>query len=89
MTKEELVRRMAEDANISLAAAKAALDSLTGIIVERASNGMETRLQQFGVFKPKDKPARTGRNPQTGAAMQLEAKTVLQFKASTVANSKL
>lgn len=89
MTKEELVAQVAVGANISKAAASAAIDTLTTIVLERAASGLETRLTKFGVFTLQEKKARTGRNPQTGAPIQIEAKRVLQFKASSTANEKL
>lgn len=89
MTKEQLVAQIAEEANISKAAANAAIDSLTSIILNRANNGQETRLHGFGTFEARGRNARTGRNPQTGKAIEIAAKTVLAFKPSSTANDRL
>ena len=88
-TKENLVSDIAARANISQPAALAALDALTDIVLERARAGEETRLHKFGVFSARHKKARRGRNPQTGQAVLIEAKTTLGFTPSKSANETL
>jgi len=89
MNKEQMVEQVAKGANISKAAAAAAIDTLTDLIVDRAANGLETRLHKFGVFQPHERKARTGRNPQSGEPIQIAAKRLITFKASQAANEKL
>jgi nucleoid DNA-binding protein len=51
-------------------------------IVEITKSGEDVNIKGFGTFSKKHKEARNGRNPQTGAAIQIEAKDVFSFKAS-------
>jgi len=81
MNKSELVAKMAEGADISKASAGRTLDSLIGAITEELSNGGDVALVGFGTFKVSDRAARTGRNPQTGAEIQIAAAKVPGFKA--------
>ena len=81
MNKGELVSKIAEGADISKASAGRALDSCIQAITDELSNGGEVALVGFGTFKVKDRAARKGRNPQTGAEIQIAAAKVPAFKA--------
>lgn len=81
MNKSELIAAMAENSGLSNADAKKALDGLTDAISNALQNGDNVALIGFGTFSVTDKPARTGRNPQTGKAIQIAAKKVPTFKA--------
>jgi DNA-binding protein HU-beta len=81
MNKGELVAKIAEGADITKASAARALDSLIGSITEELANGGEVALVGFGTYKVNDRAARTGRNPQTGAEIQISAAKVPAFKA--------
>lgn len=81
MNKGELVAKIAEGAEISKASAARALDSLIGSVTEELSNGGEVALVGFGTYKINDRAARVGRNPQTGAEIQIAAAKVPAFKA--------
>jgi DNA-binding protein HU-beta len=81
MNKSELVAKIAEGAEITKASAARALDSLIGSITEELANGGEVALVGFGTYKVNDRAARTGRNPQTGAEIQIAAAKVPAFKA--------
>ena len=80
MTKAELIEQMAKDANISKAAAGAALNSFTGSVTKalKKRNGKVT-LVGFGTFKKVYRKTRKGRNPQTGAVIKIEGKNVVKF----------
>lgn len=82
MTKKELVAELADRAGLTKAAAEDALNKLTEIILDRAQAGLDTQIHGFGIFSRKDRPARKGRNPSTGQAMDLPATSVLGFKPS-------
>lgn len=88
-TKENLIDDMAARGNISKAAALHALNALQDIILERARQGEETRLHNFGVFGARHKKPRRGRNPQTGETVMISAKTTLGFSPSKAANEYL
>jgi DNA-binding protein HU-beta len=82
MTKAELIDQMAKDANISKAAAGAALSSFMGSIADslKKRNGKAT-LVGFGTFKKVYRKTRKGRNPQTGEAIKIKGKNVVKFSA--------
>jgi len=81
MNKGELVTKIAEGADLSKASAGRALDSLISSVTEELANGGDVALVGFGTYKVNDRAARTGRNPQTGAEIQIAAAKVPAFKA--------
>jgi DNA-binding protein HU-beta len=81
MNKGELVVKIAESADISQASAGRALNSLIGSVTEELASGGNVALVGFGTYKVNDRAARTGRNPQTGEAIQIAAAKVPAFKA--------
>ncbi len=81
MNKSELIDAIASGADISKAAAGRALDSMIDGITETMRKGDQVSLVGFGTFSVKDRAARTGRNPQTGEAIQIKAAKVPSFKA--------
>ncbi len=81
MTKQELVSKAAEDAGISKKAAEDALNSFMGSVKDALSSGGSVSLVGFGTFGVSARAARTGRNPQTGAEIQIAARKVPTFKA--------
>ena len=89
MNKADLIDAIASKTGMTKAIAAATTDAFLECVTETLAEGGSVSLLGFGNFTVTERAERTGRNPQTGEAMQLEAKTVLQFKASTVANSKL
>lgn len=89
MNKADLIDAMAEDAGISKAAAKKALDSFTDNVANALANGGRVSLVGFGTFSTSERSAREGRNPQTGKKIQIPAKTVAKFKAGSELSGKL
>jgi len=81
MNKGELVEKIAEGADITKASAGRALDSLISSITEELAGGGDVALVGFGTYKVNDRAARTGRNPQTGAEIQIAAAKAPAFKA--------
>ncbi|MDY0779249.1 HU family DNA-binding protein [Tenacibaculum sp. IB213877] len=81
MNKSDLIDAMAADAGISKAAAKAALDSLTGNVTKALKKGDKVALVGWGTWSVSKRSARTGRNPQTGKEIKIAAKNVVKFKA--------
>jgi DNA-binding protein HU-beta len=80
MNKGELVENMADAAGISKAAAERALTGLLDSISGALSKGDKVTLVGFGTFSVSKRTARQGRNPQTGAAINIPARTVARFK---------
>ncbi|GAB5490932.1 MAG: HU family DNA-binding protein [Phototrophicaceae bacterium] len=81
MNKSELVSAMAEAAGITKAEADKALDAFTDTVTSALKKGDKVSLVGFGTFSTSERAARKGRNPQTGAEIQIAARTVPKFKA--------
>ena len=81
MNKSELVSAMAEAAGITKGEADKALDAFTDTVTETLKKGDKVSLVGFGTFSTSERAARKGRNPQTGAEIQIAARTVPKFKA--------
>jgi DNA-binding protein HU-beta len=81
MKKSELIDQIAQDADISKAAAGQALDALlAGIIGALKGKDGKVILTGFGTFEKVHRKARTGRNPKTGEAIKIKASNVVKFK---------
>ena len=81
MNKNELVRFMANEADIKVSEADAALSALIKGITESLAKNDNVTLVGFGTFQVKDRSAREGRNPKTGETIQIKASKVPSFKA--------
>ncbi len=81
VNKSELVDAIAASADISKADATRALDAALESITSTLKQGDTVSLVGFGTFSVKDRAAREGRNPQTGATIQIAASRVPGFKA--------
>lgn len=79
MNKTELVQSLAAATDQSQAAAARALEALTRIVSDELASGGEVVIPGFGSFKRAERAERTGRNPQTGAAMTIAASTSVKF----------
>ncbi len=79
MKTAELIDHVASTAGVDKSAAKKAVDAVTGAIVAAAAKGDEVNFPGFGKFKVKDSPARQGRNPATGAVIEIAASRKLAF----------
>ncbi|MFY9180322.1 MAG: nucleoid-associated protein HU-beta [Venatoribacter sp.] len=81
MNKSELIDAIAASADIPKAAAGRALDAMIESVSGALKNGDQVALVGFGTFQVKERAARTGRNPQTGAPIEIAAAKVPSFKA--------
>ncbi len=81
MNKSELIDAIAAQADIPKAAAGRALDAMIDSIAAALKGGDQVALVGFGTFLVKERAARTGRNPQTGAPIEIKAAKVPGFKA--------
>ena len=83
MTKAELIEKVAKDADIPKATAKAAFDSaLEGIKQGIKKRNSKVTLVGFGTFKNVYRKTRMGRNPQTGEKMKIKGRNAVTFKPS-------
>ncbi len=81
MNKSELIDAMAEAGDISKATAGRVLDGMIDAVTKALSDGEQVALVGFGTFSVKERAARTGRNPQTGATIEIAASKIPSFKA--------
>ncbi len=89
MNKTELIDAIAKKAGITKTDAKKALEAYTAVTAETLKAGDKIVLVGFGSFSVTKKPARTGRNPRTGAAIKIAAKKVVKFKAGADLSNKI
>ncbi|UXI66357.1 HU family DNA-binding protein [Tahibacter amnicola] len=80
MNKQELVNAIAEDTGTTKAAAEAALNSFIAQVSKTLKNNESVVLAGFGTFEVRSRAARSGRNPQTGATIEIAASKVPAFK---------
>lgn len=83
MNKTNLIDAMAEDAGITKAEAKKALESFLGNVEGALKKGDRVSLVGFGSWSVSKRAAREGRNPQTGKTIKIAAKNVVKFKAGS------
>lgn len=79
MNKTQLVDAIAAKADLNKVQAKAALEEVLSGITQSLKEGDPVQLVGFGTFKVNHRAARTGRNPQTGAEIQIAAANVPAF----------
>lgn len=80
MNKTELTDAVAEATDLTKADAARAVDAVLGTITDTLAGGDQVGIVGFGTFLVRDRAARTGRNPQTGAEIQIAAAKVPAFK---------
>lgn len=83
MNKTELIKKIAEGAELTQAQAKAALEATTAAIQEALVAGDSVALIGFGTFAVNERPAREGINPATKQKITIAAKKVAKFKAGS------
>ncbi len=79
MNKAELIDHVAAATGTAKKEAEAAVEAVVSGIVDTVKKGEEVSLFGFGKFSPKANAARTGRNPQTGAAIKIAASKSVRF----------
>ncbi len=89
MTKAELIDAVAEAAGVSKADAERTVGAFFDIVVSSTKSGDKVAWPGFGTFSTTQRAARTGRNPQTGAPVQIAASTAMKFSASSTLKSAL
>ena len=89
MNKAELIDAIASKTGFSKVDAKAALEATVGAVEKALSKGDRVTLVGFGSFSINKRAARKGRNPQTGAEINIAAKKVVKFKAGTELATKV
>ncbi|MGO8874374.1 MAG: HU family DNA-binding protein [Acidimicrobiales bacterium] len=89
VNKTELIGKISEVSELSRREAEKALDSTLYAISSAVKGGDAVRITGFGTFKLRPRAARTGRNPQTGAAVRIKASNGIAFAAGATLKSQL
>lgn len=89
MTKAELIAFMADEADVTRAAAAAALQAYMDAVAKELKKNGKLGLVGFGTFSVVKRKAREGRNPQTGKTIKIPAKKVVKFKAGKGLSDKV
>ena len=90
MTKAEIVKRLKEEAGLtSLAQAENAYNTMFSLLGNALKNGDSIAISGFGSFKPVKRAARKGRNPRTGAEIQIPESTAVKFTPSKTLKESL
>lgn len=85
MTKSQLMQTLAEKTNMSKKDVMALWDALTALAYSEVKSSGEMVLPGLGKLVKKHRAARMGRNPLTGAQIQIPAKTVVKFRVAKAA----
>ena len=89
MIKSELIDKLAETENVSKTVAKRIVNTIFDTITQALKDGNRVELREFGVISVRTRKARTGRNPKTGASVQVSEKKVPFFKAGKAVKKAL
>ena len=81
MNKEELVAEISKKAKVTQKEANDVLSAMVEVVEKAVSKGKKVTLVGFGTWEPRKRAARNGRNPQSGKAIKIPAKTVPVFSA--------
>ena len=89
MNKTDLIEVVAQDANLKKKDAEAAVNAVLSAIENALVNGDKVQLIGFGTFEAKAKAARAGRNPATGASIEIAASKQIKFSAGKTLKDKV
>ncbi len=89
MNKAELVEEVSGEVGLSKRETQKVIDVIIGTIGDTLAAGEKVTLVGFGTFGVRQRMARTGRNPQTGATIQIPAKRVAKFTAGKTLKEKI
>ena len=82
MTKADLIDQIYGRVGFSRQESARAVEMILDVMKERLAQGETVKISGFGKFAVREKPSRTGRNPQTGEEIEITARRVLTFKPS-------
>lgn len=84
MTKADIVEKIHAKTGFSKKESAEMVEGVFRIMKETLESGENLKISGFGNFQVKQKKDRKGRNPQTGEAITIEARSILTFKPSTL-----
>ena len=89
MTKTQLVRLLAEKLELTNKQTAAFLETLAETAVKETKKSGEFTIPGIGKLVKAERKARIGRNPQTGEAIKIKAKTVVKFRVAKAAKDAI
>ena len=89
LTKNEMVKQIQNKAGLTKKDCVRIVESVFEIIKDDLDKGHDVMISGFGKWTVKAKKERKGRNPQTGAALMIDARRVVTFKPSTLLRDKV
>ena len=89
MNKVELISAMAEESGISKKDTEKVLNAFVNTVTKAMKSGDKIQLIGFGTFEVTERPAREGRNPQTGKTVKIAASKAPKFKAGKALKDSL
>jgi len=89
MTKNEMIAKVADAVKMSKKEAKTVIEAYTDLVISTLKKEKKVKLQGLGIFAVKNRKARVGRNPMTGATIQIPAKKVVKFRVSKEVKTKV
>lgn len=81
MNRSELVSAVAEKAGLTKKDAEKVIVAAFETIKEQVAGGQKVAISAFGTFEARERKARTGKNPRSGAEVKIPASVVPGFKA--------
>jgi DNA-binding protein HU-beta len=89
VNKQELIAKVVKDTGLTKVGATAAIESFIDGVVKSLKKGAPVTYVGFGTFKPVQRKARTGRNPQTGEAVKIPKRRAVRFTAGKALKTTL
>ncbi|HPI02781.1 MAG: DNA-binding protein HU [Candidatus Aerophobetes bacterium ADurb.Bin490] len=82
MTKSQMIAAIAEESKQSKKEVNAVLDAFNEVVIKTLKKEKKVKLQGLGILAVKNRKARIGRNPATGAEIKIPAKRVVKFRVA-------
>ena len=89
MNKQQLVDVVAQNTGMTKKDSVSAVSAILDVITETLASGEDVKITGFGSFEVKTREARTGRNPKTGAPVEIPASKYVSFSAGSVLKEKV
>ena len=89
MNQSELIERVAQASELSQAAAGQAVKAVVNTILDSLAAGEPVRVSGLGTFNVAERPARQGRNPQSGETIKIAASRAVRFRPGKAAKDAL
>lgn len=81
MNKKDLIKAVAAASDLSNKDAEKAINALTAAVTDALKKGEKVQLVGFGTFEVRERAAKQGRNPRTGATIEIPASKLPAFRA--------